>query len=393
MAKYLFVHNYYQQRGGEDVSFEAESRLLESYGHHVVRYTRHNNELDQLGPSARAKALLWNTEVYRELRELIREERPSLVHVNNTFPLISPSAYYAARAENLPVVQNIRNYRLACLNGLFFRDGQVCEKCLGRLPLPGVRYACYRQNYIESLGAFSWLALHRMLQTWKREVDIFVTLTNFTRDKHAEIGLPIERITVKPNFLNNPPAARTGHASYVLFVGRLSSEKGLNTLVQAWQHLSSPPPLKIAGDGPMADKVADVAARNPSVKWLGTKEHKAVYALMQDAYVLVFPSIWYETFGRVGMEAFASGTPVIASNLGAMQSLVDHERTGLLFRPGDPEDLAAKVRWLWNHPEERAAMGRAARTEYEEKYTAERNYELLMQIYRDAIAHRRRAGA
>lgn len=386
----LLVHNYYQQRGGEDESFAAESELLRARGHSVVSYTVHNDEIEGMSRLKLARDTLWNKKTYREVRALIRAERPEVVHCNNIFPLVSPSVYYAARAEGVPVVQNLRNYRMYCLNGLFFRDGKVCEECLGgAFPWRGIARSCYRQSKSASCAVAGLLAGHRAIGTWTKMVDLYVCLTQFARGKFIEAGLPADMLACKPNFLPEKPELGDGRGGFALFVGRLSPEKGLGTLLGAWERLDGALPLKIVGDGPDEAMVAAAAARIPGVEWLGRKPLAEVEQLMADARMLVFPSTWYETFGRVGMEAFAKGTPVIAANIGAIAELVDHQENGLLFRPGDVDDLTTQIRWALDHPDEFAAMRGRARATFEARYTADRNYELLMEIYDRA---KRRAG-
>lgn len=381
-SKILLIHNYYQQRGGEDESFAAETNLLQERGHDVLTYTLHNDSVAQMSSLALAKATLWNSTVYRELRALIRREKPDLVHCNNTFPLISPAAYYAARAEGLPVIQNLRNYRLYCVNGLLFRDGHVCEDCLGKaVAWRGVMHGCYRDNQAASAVAATMFSFHRALQTWTRMVDVYITLTQFARQKFIEAGLPAEKMVHKPNFLSTTPEVGKGTGGYALFVGRLSPEKGLHTLLEAWKRLDGALTLKIVGDGPLATEVAQAADRIPGIEWLGRQPQDVVYQLMGDAQGLVFPSEWYETFGRVGMEAFAKGTPVIAANIGAIAELVDHRYNGMHFRPGDVDDLVTQVRWALDHPAAWQAMRYHARQTFEAKYTAARNYERMMAIY------------
>lgn len=380
------LHNHYQQPGGEDQVFEVEGALLEAHGHRVLRYTQHNDSVADMTRAELAKATVWNTVAYRELRTLIREEQPQVAHFHNTFPLISPAAYHAARAERVPVVQTLHNYRLICPSALFFREGRVCEDCSGKaVPWPGVAHACYRGSRSSSAAVAAMLTAHRVLGTWSRAVDAYIGLTEFARQRFVRGGLPAEKIVVKPNFVHPDPGAGGGDGEYVLFVGRLSEEKGVDTLLKAWKRPRVRVPLKIVGDGPLAPEVAEAAQRMGEVEWLGRQPRDNILALMKDAKALVFPSVWYEGFPMVLAEAYAVGLPVIASDLGSMSSLVDHGRTGLRFRPGDPEDLATQVGWTSTHPAELQRMRREARAEFEAKYTAERNYQLLMEIYRTVI--------
>jgi len=373
----LVVHNYYQQTGGEDQIFATECALLEARGHEVRRYTVHNDQIKGMNPLILAKATVWNSDIYQQLQ---------IVHFHNTFPLISPAAYYAVKAEGVPVVQTLHNYRLLCLNAYFFRDGHTCEDCLGKLvPWPGVVHNCYRSRAASSTLA-AMLPIHSLLGTWMKAVDVFIAYSKFAHNKFIQGGLPANKIAFKTNFLHPAPCPGQGKGGYGLFVGRLSPEKGLSTLLAAWETLGSKVPLKIVGDGPLSQQVAEAVERVPGVEWLGLQSLTKVYELMGEAAFLVFPSEWYETFGRVAIEAFAKGTPVIAADIGAVAELVDHGRTGLRFRPGDPEDLRAKVEWTLAHPGELAQMRREARVEFEAKYTAEQNYQILMSIYERAIS-------
>jgi glycosyltransferase involved in cell wall biosynthesis len=386
----LLLHNHYQQPGGEDEVFAAEGALLEACGHRVLRHVLHNDSVAEMRRPALAKATVWNSVVYREIRALIRRDRPQVAHFHNTFPLISPAAYYAARAEGVPVVQTLHNYRLLCPNALFFRDGGVCEDCLGKMvPWPGVAHACYRASRSSSAVVAAMLTTHRTLGTWKAAVDSYITLTEFARQKFIQGGLPAEKIIVKPNFVHPDPGSGQGRGRYFLFVGRLSQEKGVDTMLAAWKRLGEKVPLKIVGDGELAPEVAEAAERLNEVEWMGRQPKERVLALMKDARALIFPSVWYEGFPMVIAEAYAVGLPVIASNLGSMSSLIDHGHTGLHLHPSDPDDLAAQVEWVSMHPAELRRMREEARREFEAKYTAERNYKYLMDIYRAVVERAR----
>ena len=380
------IHNRYQQPGGEDEVFLAEASLLECYAHRVVRYSTHNDRMAEMNRLALAGNTLWNSSTYQELRTLIRQERPRVAHFHNIFPLISPAGYYAAKAEGVPVIQTLHNYRLLCPNAQFFRDGGVCEDCMGKvIPWPGVVHKCYRGSRAASAVVTAMLATHRASHTWTEMVDMYVVLTEFARRKFLEGGLPARKLTIKPNFVYPDPGPGEGRGGYALFVGRLSPEKGIGTLLTAWERLREQIPLKVVGDGPLAEQVASAASRYPYLEYLGYRSAEEVHGLLKEASVLIFPSEWYETFGRVAAEAFATATPVIAAEIGAVAGLVEHGRAGLRFRPGDPEDLAAKVRWFLSHPEEHSRLRWEARAEFEAKYTAERNYQTLMKIYESTL--------
>ncbi|BBD60658.1 putative glycosyl transferase [Nostoc sp. HK-01] len=385
----LSIHNNYQIRGGEDESREAEEKLLREMGHAVDVYQEHNDRVPSIGAVPMGLRSIWSKESYNIVKQKLQQSNCDIVHIQNFFPLISPSVHYAAKSEGVPVVQTLRNYRLLCPNGLFFRDGLVCEDCMGKfIPYPGVWHGCYRDNRPATIAVATMLTVHRAMRTWLEMVDVYISLTEFARQKFIAGGFPAEKIVVKPNFVHPDPGVGNGSGGYALFVGRLSVEKGLDTLLAAWNYLEGKVPLKIIGEGPLADQVVESVKRLPNVEWLGRKPITEVHKLMGEAMFLVFPSKWYETFGRVAVEAFAKGTPVIAANIGAIAELVDAGRTGLLFSPGNPEDLATKVQWAMTHQELLAQMRQEARNEFESKYTAQQNYYRMMEIY-ELAANRR----
>ncbi len=381
--KILFVHNAYQHRGGEDSVVEAEIALLRSHGHVVETCFRSNDDVGSMPSLALARQTLWSDRTSRDLAGFVRRFQPDVIHAHNTFPLISPSLYWAADRAGVPVVQTLHNFRLMCLNALFLRDGKVCEDCMGHLPWRGVARACYRGSHAASAALAGMLTLHRRLGTYQNKVARYIALNEFCRGKFIEGGLPAERVVVKPNFVDfdaPQPVPRAG----LLFVGRLSVEKGVTTLAEAMALLPDAA-LRVAGDGPEAGLLEGVAG----VSRLGSLPGEAVRQEMGRAAALVVPSIWYENFPRTLVEAFACGLPVIASRIGALADIVRDGETGLLFEPDNPRDLADKMAWALSHPEQMAAMGRTARAQYEAEFSAEVNYRRLMEIYAGVLAGRR----
>jgi len=385
----LICHNYYQQPGGEDVCFESEAALLERKGHSVHRYTLTNDLIRFMCGFRAAARAVWSQSAYRELQCAVRRGGVQVVHFHNTFPLISPAAYYAVRRQGARVVQTVHNYRLGCPNALLFRNGEVCEKCLGKkFAWPAVAHACYRNSVAATGTVAIMLAVHRLLRTWSTLVDIYVTLTEFAREKLIEAGVAPAKIVVKPNFVFPDPGPGLGRGGYALFAGRLVAEKGIDTVLSAWDKLPVKPPLRIAGDGPLAPQVAALAEREKNVVFLGRVSRAELLSLMQEAVVLVFPSKWYEGFPMLVAEAYATGLPVVASPIGSLKSLVHDGRTGLHFRPGDAQDLASRIEWVFSHRREVSNMRAQARQEFEASYTAGRNYELLIDIYERALGAR-----
>jgi glycosyltransferase involved in cell wall biosynthesis len=378
----LMAHNYYQERGGEDLSFEAERRALEFAGITVHTYIDTNYRIDSMSSIRAGLRSIWSLEAQRDIKEILREHRPQVLHVQNSFPLMSPSIYYAAKSEGVPVVQSIRNYRLFCTNALFYRDNEVCEDCMGRrIAWPGILHKCYRGNRAGTAAVAASHAMHRMIGSWHSKVDHFIALSEFCRTKMIEGGLPAERISVKPNFVYPDPGPSDEPREFVLFVGRLSKEKGIETMLKAWEKIHDRIPLVIAGRGPISDLVARYSERYDGITWLGGQTIDNIYKLMGKAAAVIFPSEWYETFGRVVIEAYARATPVIASDLGAISELIDHGETGYLFKPGCKDSMIAAAESIWKDEIHTREMGRAGRAKFEERFTAEQHLRVIDDIY------------
>lgn len=379
----LIVHDYYQQKGGEDSVVESEAGLLASNGHAVERFTRHNDEIRTMPHVTVALETCWSGKSAQCVESVIDAFKPDVIHAHNTFPLISPSIYWAAGRASIPVVQTLHNFRLLCPQAMFLRQGRVCEDCLGHVPWRGALHACYRDSRAQSAVVAGMLTLHRALGTYRTKVSRFIALNEFCRRKFVEGGLPADRIVVKPNFVDFP-MPQPVHRDGFLFVGRLSAEKGLTVLVSALQQLSGAV-VRVAGVGPESARLEGI----PGIRALGSLAGDAVRAEMSGAIALLLPSVWYENFPLTVIEAFGCGLPVIASRIGALADLVEEGVTGLQFETGNAQDLAAKMRWAQAHPEQMTAMGRNARALYEGRFTPERNYQQLTAIYRDVIEEAR----
>lgn len=377
----LAMHDRYRIRGGEDECFDAELRLLRESGHEVRLLLDSNDDIPAGGGALAAAEAVWSIRSYRAARRMLREARPDIVHVHNFFPRLSPAVYYAARAEGVPVVQTLHNFRLLCPRADLFRSGRRCEDCIGRLPWPGVVNRCYRGSAAASAAVAAMIGIHRALGTWSRQVAVYVATSEFARARLVRGGLPAERLVVKPNFVAPDPGLGAGERGYALYVGRLTREKGVATLLQAWSRLGGRLPLRLVGDPSLAPDLAAGAAALAGVSCLGRRTFAETCALMRGARVVVVPSECDETFCRVVVEAFATGTPVIASRVGAIPELIEDGLTGLLFTPGKPDDLVAKLERLLGAGNDARAMGARARAEYQSRYTAERNHAMLMAIY------------
>jgi glycosyltransferase involved in cell wall biosynthesis len=366
-------------------------RLLERAGHQVVAYERSNSELQDgslLGRVAIAPRMVWSWEARSDFASILDELRPDIVHVHNTFLVISPSIYSACSQRRIPVIQTLHNFRLLCPAGTFLRDGIVCHECVHHTLLRSIRYGCYRDSRTATAGVAVMLTFHRVLDTWCRSVTRFIALTQSAKEKFIEAGFPLDKFVVKPNFADPDPSERSGPGVYAVYIGRLTEDKGLRVLLNAWNLLPRQYPLHIVGDGP--DRAAfEARAREmklSGVTFRGWLSRAQAIETVKGARFSIVPSVRYEGFPMVVVEAFACGTPVLCSRLGGLAEIVEDHVTGLHFKPGDAEELATTIGWAWDHPSELVRMGHAARAEYETKYTMRKNYEYLMDIYEQALA-------
>lgn len=383
----LAAHNYYRTPGGEDAVFKSECELLKSFGHEVILYERSNRELDAFSSFKRLEHLFslgYSRRTYDHVRALIREFKPDVAHFHNIFFMITPAAYEACRDEGIPVIQSLHNFRLLCSNALFYRNKKPCEDCLEKNLWQGVHHKCYRNSWLLTGFVASAIDGHWKKKTWTKKVAMYITAAEFTRQKYIQGGIPEEKIVVKPHFLSEDPGQRGGHKNYVLYVGRLSQEKGVDVLIRAWGYLEKIP-LKIVGNGDLESRLRGLAQGNPDIEFLGRLPQSDCERYLREASLLVIPSVCYESFPRVLVEAYAHGVPVVASRLGSLAELVIEGETGLLFEPGMAEDLAQKSHFLMSDDKRSSAMGQAARLEYEQKYAPEKNYHRLIEIYKRAV--------
>jgi glycosyltransferase involved in cell wall biosynthesis len=387
----LMAHNRYVQRGGEDVVFAAEAALLRRFGHEVIEFVKDNKEIEGKGRLALFSATIWSRDSYAELTDLIRSSHPDIIHLHNTLPLISPAAVHAAKAQGVATVQTLHNYRLLCPSAVMFRDGRPCMECLGKsFAWPGVLHACYRQSRAATAAVSTMNAVHGYMRTWTGKIDLLIALTESCRQRFVAGGLPAGKIVVKPNFLLSDPGPGGGEGNFALFAGRFSEEKGIATLLRAWRTIGERLPLVLVGNGPLRGVVSAAVSETPGITWLGERTHEEVLELMGRARLAVVPSEWHEPFGLVVIEAFARGTPVIGSDRGSIGELVEPGKSGYLFRAGEPADLVQKLETVLALGDGASQLRAGARRVFEERYTAERNYHLMMQCYEQALETSRR---
>lgn len=384
------VHNSYKERGGEDAVFETEVDALRSSGVDVLVHRFSNEAIDRSNVVGTALSSVWNFQLSRELAEEFHRFSPDVVHVHNTMPIVSPAVFHVAKQAGAVTVSTLHNYRLLCPAANLYRSGRVCEDCVGKLlAWPGILHGCYRGSRAATATVAGTVMAHRLLGTYAHKVDLFVALTDFAKQTFVRGGVPADHIVVKPNFLPQDPGLGDGSGDYVLFVGRLSHEKGILTLLEAWRGIGERVPLHIVGDGPLSTVVARAAATMSGVSVLGRLSPSDVLSQMKRARYLVVPSELYETFGLVTIEAYATGLPVLASRLGALEEIVIDGSTGMHFEPSNADDLRAKVLALDARSYTLVAMRRHAREEFERRYGPEAGLRRLLDVYELALAHPR----
>ncbi|MEM6776076.1 MAG: glycosyltransferase [Planctomycetota bacterium] len=379
----LYCHNYYRHRGGEDVSFESDVKLLRRRGHEVITYTKDNQHLGS-NHLSNATRTVWNRQAASEVEELIRRTKPHLMHCNNLFPQISTSIYKPARAHQVPIVQALRNYRSFCANSFFYRAGKVCTKCLHSLAAwNGISKRCYRNDRLATSVLVASQGFNRVLRIQDRYVDAFITPTQFSKSIHCEGGFDSDRIHVRPNFILPDPGFQPDKLPYFVVVGRLSLEKGVRDVIHAWRNLNTDCIVKIIGGGPESSELKELAGSMRNVEFLGELAPDDLIREVASAQALLMPSRWFETFGRTMGEAFACGTPVLASRLGAMEEMVTEHVNGMFFEAGNPRSIAETVKRFMNlTADERAEMSHAARHSYVTRMSAAESYDCLLSIYR-----------
>ncbi len=386
--KVLMVHNRYQQRGGEDAVVDAEADLLASRGVEVERLDADNDAIQDAWAKIQVSVqqLTGSAKMRDRIGQALKQFHPDVVHVHNWFPTISASVFRQCKAANIPVVHTIHNYRLLCVGATLFRDGHVCEDCIGStFRTSGIVHKCYRGSGIGSAAATFGMLAHWSAGTWHRAVDRFIALTEFSRRKLIEGGIHAEKIAVKPNFVDPAPEPGAGDGGYFLYAGRLTEEKGLRTLIECWKNGPELAPLWIVGDGPLRNEVQEAAASLGNVHWLGMKSSDEVLSLMKRAKATLCPSLWYEGMPRVVIESLAVATPVVASRIGGYPEMIVDGESGALFASGNAGALLGRLREL----ETKAAfeaMRPDARLRFQAEYTGEKNYSVLLDIYRTAMS-------
>ncbi|MEE4561910.1 glycosyltransferase family 4 protein [Paenibacillus polymyxa] len=390
VSKVLIIHNFYQQSGGEDKVVEQESAMLRSRGIETEHYYVHNDSIQSKGLANMAKLAVeaaWSFPEFKRIKELLLRVKPDVVHVHNFFPVISPSVYHACERLGVPVVQTLHNYRLICPAATFMRGNEVCEKCLHGTLLHSIRHGCYRGSQLQTIPVAAMIKFNELIGTWQHKVSRYIALTEFARDKFAESGIPLDRIAVKPNFIHHQTvkAKYDPNDRYLLFVGRISAEKGVRNLLQAWSQREDRGGLRlvIIGDGPQKAELA-AAYLQEDIQFLGKQDGDTVLDCMSRAMYVMVPSIWYEGFPMTIVESYSVGTPVLCSRIGALEEIVEDGVTGFHFQHDDLENIKTVIRRAVAY-ENYAAMRQKVAENYAAHYTEEVNVKQLLAIYSEAM--------
>lgn len=380
----LLVHNFYQIGGGEHTVFQNEKKLLEDNGHDVIIYTRNNKEINSLFTKLFLPIItIFNFRTYFEVKKIIKKEAIDIVHCHNTFPLISPSVYYASKSLNTPVVQTIHNFRLLCPSGIFYRNNRVCEDCMIQGLNCSIKNKCYRNSKIGTGIVVLMLKVHRILNTFNKKVDRYIVLTEFNARKLEKI-IEKDKIIIKPNFSYTDSTSKGDKSkNYFLFVGRLEESKGVKFLLDSWVKIDNEE-LVIIGDGSLKDYVKNISDKSFNIHYLGNKAHKEVLEIMRNSKSLIFSSEWYEGFPMVILEAMSQGIPIITSNIGNGSTLVVDNYTGLHYEVNNFESFIKQINRISNN-NEYEKLGENAKRLFHEKYTSKENYTLLYSLYQEVI--------
>jgi glycosyltransferase involved in cell wall biosynthesis len=391
----LLVHNRYRSGApsGENRVVDQEGEALAALGHEVMQFGRSSDEIEQWSLAKKASLparTIWSRETSRDLKAALREHQPEVVHIHNTFPLLSAAVLYACRDAQVPVVATIHNYRLACANGAFFRRGTVCHDCANGLPVRAVLHGCYRESRAATTPVALAMGLHR--KAWKSLISAYVFISASQRDLLLGSALPPDRVFVRYNLIPRRSRPQVARTPTVVYAGRLDEAKGVRLLMAGWdcyRSKSGEPGLKlvVAGGGPLGDEVAAWASDRPSVEMKGTVSSDRCAELISRARAVLLPSAWEETFGLVAVEAMAAGIPPIAAGHGSFTELITPGVDGVLFSPGDPAALGLAIADVESNPERYEACGSQARKTYEQRFDPLRSVEALLEIYRFAMTH------
>jgi glycosyltransferase involved in cell wall biosynthesis len=379
----LLLHNRYLKSGGEDAALESEYQLLRARGHEVRVVFASNKVPEKTATLALAWNSSWSRNSFDTVRELCREFRPDIAHVHNFWMSWTPSVHAACRGEGVATVQTLHNFRLFCANAVCLRNERPCQDCLGRSPWLGAARRCYRNSVFASALVARMISANRRRETWETEVNAFIVPGEHARSLYLQAGLPADRLFVKPNVVGDlgPSPRLPSESRTIAYSGRLSEEKGIGVLLDAWKRARRPADSRLLLIG--EEQIPGTYSRNApaDVTFTGRIDPDKVSAMLESVRAVVAPSLCYETFGMSVVEAYSKGRGAIASDLGSLADLVDHGRTGLKFASGDAGALARQIELVLSAGALSDMLGANARMEYLRRFSTDRNYQQLMHIY------------
>ena len=387
--KILFIHNRYKQDGGEDVVVELETSILSEKGHEVKTLLFDNRSINSgISKIIAAIRSVYNFSSAKKVSKIINEFKPDIIHVHNLFFISSPSVLYAAGKKKIPVILTLHNYRLICANAILLRNNRPCELCISKkFPISGTRYKCYRNSSIESAAVTAITGLHKLYNTWKNKIYTYITLTEFSKSKflHSSLQVPEHKMITKPNFVPDPGESNNPREDFFLFAGRIIKEKGVHVLIKAFAEMPESK-IIIIGDGPEKESLQKEFQSSQNILFTGYLGKQKVNEYMNRCKALVCPSIWWEGAPLTVIEAFATGTPVIASRLEPMAESVSDGFNGLLFTAGDADDLKRKIKLFNTETNNNSFLYKNARQTYLEKFSPDIHYDAILKIYQLATA-------
>ena len=383
--KVLIVHNFYKIRAGEFSVLKNEIKLLKDNGNEVITFYKDNKNIKSFFSKViHFLRIVYSRNIFNEFDNYLKQNKPDVIHVHNFFPIMTPAIFFAAKKNNIPIIHTLHNYRLICPTSTLMHNNRIYEKSIINGPFSTIIDKVYRNSYLGTFALARMISYHKKYNTWDNQVDKFIALTNFSKSKFVEANFLSHKIEIKSNFVFDMYDPDSDKKEYALFIGRISEEKGIRYLIKAWEKIDYK--LIIAGTGPLENFIR--SRLNENIIFLGKQNKEEIRNLMNAASFLIIPSIWYEGFPMVILEAYSAGLPVLGSRIGSIEEVVLDDITGLHFESNNSRDIVKKVNRIIKNRELLKKLSKNARKEYLEKYTPTKNYDILKKIYFSVIHSR-----
>ena len=383
--KVLIVHNFYKIRAGEFSVLKNEIKLLKDNGNEVITFYKDNKNIKSFfSKIIHFLRIVYSRNIFNEFDNYLKQNKPDVIHVHNFFPIMTPAIFFAAKKNNIPIIHTLHNYRLICPTSTLMHNNRIYEKSIINGPFSTIIDKVYRNSYLGTFALARMISYHKKYNTWDNQVDKFIALTNFSKSKFVEANFLSHKIEIKSNFVFDMYDPDSDKKEYALFIGRISEEKGIRYLIKAWEKIDYK--LIIAGTGPLENFIR--SRLNENIIFLGKQNKEEIRNLMNAASFLIIPSIWYEGFPMVILEAYSAGLPVLGSRIGSIEEVVLDDITGLHFESNNSRDIVKKVNRIIKNRELLKKLSKNARKEYLEKYTPTKNYDILKNIYNSVIHSR-----